>query len=185
MSGNIFTDLWAALRLTSTIRQARKVGDSVELRRVHLQLTVRGSRPSFDDTVEGCVLANCTKDIRDISRQAFRDLPDAQACRFAFSPKNGEMVERAQIWRSMLTSRMTPIQLHTAMIALLRRYQHIKQKRAECVKKTVAHAQWKSELRRIKERFPDDIYHVLLSAQFIELPATDGRPAALLEVKPE
>ena len=80
---------------------------------------------------------------------------------------------------------MTPMQLHTAMIAILRWYRHIKQKRAECVKKTVARAQWKSELQRIKEQFPEDIYHALLNAQFIELPATDGRSAALLEVKPE
>ena len=103
MNGNIFTDLWAALRLTSTIRQARKSGASVELHRVYSRPSIRKNRPSFYDTVEGRVLANCTKNIREISQQAFHNLPDAQAYRFAFDPKNGEMVERVQFWRSMLT----------------------------------------------------------------------------------
>lgn len=126
MKPNLFSDVIAAIRLVRAARTARKEG-AVTTDQKTGQVPCYAPFVSILDTVEGCVLLNCGAPIFSAAQRAFRTLPHPEAHRMAFSPKDGEMAERAQFWKSLLRPYMTPNQLHTAMIAILRWYRHIKQ----------------------------------------------------------
>lgn len=83
--------------------------------------------PGFYDTVEGCTLSHCGREIRDIAQKAFYTLSPEVKHSLAFSPKDGEFVKRAQFWKTLLSFVMTSSQRRKAMIRILHWYIHVKQ----------------------------------------------------------
>lgn len=54
-------------------------------------------------------------------------LPYETQKKFLYSPKNGEFLERAQLWKTTLKPVLPDKEYREAMIAILRWYRHIKQ----------------------------------------------------------
>ena len=115
---SMVNDVRAAVRFFVDRRKARKKSIG----------PIKHNEPgfSFYDTVEGCVIWNLTPDIRKAAASAFRALPYEAKHRMAFSPKDGEFCERAQIWSAILRPVMSRNQYSAAMIAILRWYRNIK-----------------------------------------------------------
>ena len=82
--------------------------------------------PGFYDTVEGCTLSHCEREIRDIAQKAFYTLPPEVRYSLAFLPKDGEFIARSHLWKSLLSSVMSPVQCRKAMIRIIHWYIHIK-----------------------------------------------------------
>lgn len=123
-----FSDVKTAADVFADIRRARKEGTVVEIRKSRV-LPVFTAGPCIFDTVEGCTLWNRNKEVFDEIQCAFKALPVEDKKRLAFSPENGEFVERASIWRSLIASVLSPEQTRKAMISILQWYIHIKQVR--------------------------------------------------------
>ena len=81
----------------------------------------------FLNTVEGCILINCGREIFFPARNAFRMFPYETQKKFLYSPQNGEFLERAQFWKTTLHLVLPDKEYREAMIAILRWYRHIKQ----------------------------------------------------------
>ena len=83
----------------------------------------------FYDTVEGTVLASLSMEIANAAKDVFYKYADEQRHRMMFSPKEGELLERAHFWRELLIkSALTDRQYRIAMARLIRRYIQIKQR---------------------------------------------------------
>lgn len=122
-----FSDVKTAADVFTDIRRARKEGAVVEIRKSRV-LPVFTAGPCILDTVEGCTLWNRNKEVFDEIQGAFKSLPSEEKRRLAFSPENGEFIERASIWRSLIASVLSPEQTRKAMISILQWYIHIKRR---------------------------------------------------------
>lgn len=68
-----------------------------------------------------------SKEVRNQAERAFDGLPSEIKHSLQFSPKNGEFIIRANLWKSILRPVMPPQQYHMAMGHILHWYAHIKQ----------------------------------------------------------
>ena len=131
IKGNIFTDIKAAADAFLKIRRKRCGGNEVDAGRTkEVPYMVSGG---FYNTVEGCTLSWCEKDIRNKAEEAFDRLPGEVKHQLQWSPKEGEFIERANLWRSILKPAMPPQQYRIAMGRIIHQYVHIKQMRKEKV----------------------------------------------------
>lgn len=103
-------------------RDARKMGGHVEV--VKELPCIRSN--SFLNTVEGCTLWNCGKNVYQFADEVFRNLPAETQNRLAFSPNEGEFCERARFWKAELKSAMPSSEYYIAIRAIYRWYIHIK-----------------------------------------------------------
>ncbi len=128
MKNNIFSDIKTAAGVFKDIRQGRRNGNEMVIeKRVQIPCICVGV--DFYDTVEGCVLSNCGKEVHDIALNAFQNLSNNEKRRLSFSPENGDFITRANFWKALLKPLMTPIQYGTAITAILHWYIHIKHMR--------------------------------------------------------
>lgn len=124
---HLFTDIKNTAKTFKEVRKARKEGaDRVEIMTQPIRTIPVIDTIGFYDTVEGCTLSHCAKDIVDIARKAFKELPHEDKYRLAFVPKDGEFTERAAFWKSLLAPVMTKQQVNKAMFRIIRWYVHIK-----------------------------------------------------------
>lgn len=82
---------------------------------------------SFYATVEGCHLWDGDREVFDAVHKIFKELPPQIKHLLAFAPKDGEFVQRAQMWRSILKYTMlsAPLQ-HEIMHCVYQCYIRIK-----------------------------------------------------------
>lgn len=125
---NIVNDIRTAVKVVGEVKKARKAGaGAAEIKVVPMKvLPVINVGASIYDTVEGCTLSWCDKEIVKAAREAFNALDCEEQHRLAFAPKDGEFIERANLWREILTPVMSPKQLRIAMLRILAWYIHIK-----------------------------------------------------------
>lgn len=126
MIKNIICDAKNALDIFRDMRQERKKGNEITVQK-KITVPYISVGASFYDTVEGCTLSWCGKDIVVKSQEVFNSLPDEEKKRLANSPKHGEFVERAIFWKTLLKPVMTEKQCHIAMNRIIEWYIHIKQ----------------------------------------------------------
>lgn len=79
----------------------------------------------FYDTVEGCTLSHCSKDVVRAAELAFDQHPQEEKLWLSFSPKDDEFIERAVFWKELLEPFMDPWQLKQVMLQIIRWYIHI------------------------------------------------------------
>lgn len=120
----VFSDLKAAARLFTDMRKARKEGKKVEVKKA-VQIPVIQS-DGFYNTVEGCALSHCEREIANAAQKAFNSLADGEKHRLTFSPKNGEFAERVIFWKSLLKPAMTEQQYRKAILTIIHQYICIK-----------------------------------------------------------
>lgn len=127
MGNNILSDLKTVAGLFKQIRQARKEGAEIRVRK-QMQLSVIDTDPdpSLIHTVEGSVLVSCSQTIYGAAMESFMRLSYEERHRLSFSPNDGEFIERANLWKEILKPVMTPVQYHTAIKKILHWYIHIK-----------------------------------------------------------
>lgn len=118
-------DIKQSVRVFKTIRKQRRSGTEPELR-FCVKIPVIRTTGSTYDTVEGCVLANCGREIETAARKAFNGFPDEKKRRFLSSPCNGEFKERATYWKESLSLYLPEKLTHRAIVAILRQYIRIK-----------------------------------------------------------
>lgn len=122
---NIITDIKTAISVFAQIRKQRKNKSGGKAGRVkEFPFLVSGG---FYNTVEGCTLSWCGKDVRDQAEKVFDGLPDEIRHSLQWTPKKGEFITRAKLWKSILKPSMPPQQYHMAMGRILHWYVHIKQ----------------------------------------------------------
>lgn len=123
----LFADIKAAAKTFGEVRKARKNGaDKVEIKTQALRVLPVYDTAGFYSTVEGCTLSHCEKGIADIAQKAFSELPYEERHRLTFAPENGEFVERAIYWRTLLEPVMPEKQRRKAMQRIIHWYIHIK-----------------------------------------------------------
>lgn len=123
---NFFSDVKTAADIFLDIRKERKQGREVEVRKVK-SLPVFCVGPGLLDTVEGIVLWNHSRQVYNKIENAFKALPDEEKKRQSFSPNDGEFIERANFWKTLVSSVLPPEQSRKAMMSILQWYIHIKQ----------------------------------------------------------
>lgn len=128
MKNNIINDLKIASAVFKDIRKARKEGAEVKIKK-SVQAPFINNSPGFYDTVEGCTLAKCSREIRTAAQEAFRRLPCEEKKRLSNAPKDGEFIDRLHFWEKLLQPVLLPGQLRTAKGALIRWYIRIKRMR--------------------------------------------------------
>lgn len=124
----IFTDFKTAANLFGELRRARKNGSEVRIQRT-IQVPYVNLGPGFLDTVEGCTLIHCGKDVFERVLEVFSGLPYEQKHCLVFAPKDGEFISRAQFWRNTLKPVLSARQYYIAICAILQWYIHIKTSR--------------------------------------------------------
>lgn len=122
---NLIKDIQQSARVFQLMRNQRRSGIEPELR-LCVKIPIIGTTGSIYDTVEGCVLANCGREIDAAARKAFKDFPQEQKRRFVFVPQNGEFPERAKYWREALIPYLPEKSIHRAIGAILSKYIKIK-----------------------------------------------------------
>lgn len=123
----LFADIKTAAKAFGEVRKARKNGaDKVEIKAQPLRVLPIINTVGFYNTVEGCTLSHCEKEIVDIAQKAFNELPYEERHRLMFAPENGEFVERAIFWRTLLEPVMSKQQTGKAMQQIVHWYIHIK-----------------------------------------------------------
>ncbi len=127
---NLVSDIRTAAEIFKDIRQERKNGNEVTVKK-RIVIPFMNNGAGFYDTVEGCTLANCSKNVDDIAREAFDRLTREERHRLSFAPKDGEFMERARFWKELLKPLMTPSQYTEAITAILQWYIHIKHLRKD------------------------------------------------------
>ncbi|MDE7417186.1 MAG: hypothetical protein K2N44_12965 [Lachnospiraceae bacterium] len=125
MKGNLISDVQTAVGMFRDMRKARKAGQAIEFESTK-SIPLMQSGAGFYDTVEGCTLSWCSREIIDASQKAFNSLPPEEKHLLAFAPKDGEFIERALFWKELLSPVMTPKNCHKAMIKIIEWYIHIK-----------------------------------------------------------
>lgn len=86
-------------------------------------------KPGFYNTVEGCYLSNCGKNMNKAGLSAFRAMPYEMQRALEFAPKTGEFIERAQKWQEYLRAVAPGKDGHAAMVGILSWYRHLKHMR--------------------------------------------------------
>lgn len=127
---SFISDIRTAAGIFKDIRQERKSGKEVVFQKRIVLPCISGGGVGFYNTVEGCVLANCGKDVNDIARTAFDRLPYEEQHRLSHRIEDGTFIERAIFWKELLRPLMTPAQYRRALIGILQWYIHIKQLKA-------------------------------------------------------
>ena len=128
MRNNLINDVKTAVKVFGEIRKARKSGvDAVEIK---TQPVIQCGF-SFYDTVEGCTLSNCGKEIRDTASELYNQLPYEVKQVLGYVPKDGEFTTRVQIWRELLETALPPKLYRKAIFAIIHWFIHIKHIRAE------------------------------------------------------
>lgn len=118
-------DVKAAAEIFKDIRNARKEGDAIEIRKMR-SIPLYTIGPGFYSTVEGCTLSWLDRETVKIISAAYDELPVEDKMRLAISPKDGEFIERAYFWRDMMALVLNEKQLHIAFRKILCWYIHIK-----------------------------------------------------------
>lgn len=121
----LMQDIKQSIRVFKIIRKQRRSGTEPELKPC-VTIPAIWATGGIYDTVEGCVLANCGREIDAAARKAFNGFPDEQKRRFLFSPCNGEFTERATYWKESLSLYLSEKLIHRAIGAILRQYIKIK-----------------------------------------------------------
>lgn len=125
MIKNVIHDAKAAVSLFGDMQKARKKGEEIVVeRKIQVPFVVSGG---FYNTVEGCTLSKLDKEIVSKAEDAFDGIPNEEKHKLQFSPKDGEFIQRAGLWRDILKPVMTEKQCHIAMKCIIEWYIHIKQ----------------------------------------------------------
>ncbi len=124
IKGCVITNIKMAINAFVQIQKQRKKNSGKVGQTKELPFLVCGG---FYNTVEGCVFSQFSKDVRNQAERAFDGLPSEIKHSLQFSPKNGEFIIRANLWKSILRPVMPPQQYHMAMGHILHWYAHIKQ----------------------------------------------------------
>lgn len=124
----LLNDVKTASGIFMDIRKARKEGAEVKVRKVR-SLPVFSVGLGILDTVEGCTLWNRNKEVFGEIQGAFDALPEEERKKQTSAPKDGEFVERAYFWKTLISSALPPEQTRKAMISILEWYIHIKRRR--------------------------------------------------------
>jgi len=96
-----------------------------------IKIPVYRFKPAYYNTVEGCYLSNCSRKVEKAGLAAFKSMPYEQQRAMEFSPKTGEFIERAKLWREVLQQTTAGSkEQHAAMVGILSWYRHIKHMRA-------------------------------------------------------
>ncbi len=82
---------------------------------------------SLLDTVEGTVLYNCGKNIYTKANGFFKTLPYETKRFLAFSPNDGEYIDRAKFWKQALKPILSEKEYRIAVRRLLHWFIHCKQ----------------------------------------------------------
>lgn len=117
----LIKDIKSAVNIFRDMRKARRIEQENTMVKIPV---LRGG--SFYDTVEGCTLANCEKDIVEIAERTFTELPYDEKERLIPPPRDGEFIDHANAWKELLSPVMTEKQLRKAMIRIIHWYIHIK-----------------------------------------------------------
>lgn len=129
MIKNAIHDIKTTLGVFKDLRKARKEGgEIVVVQKRQIPIIVSGG---FYNTVEGCALSWLDSKIVDLACEAFNGLPDDEKHRMQFSPKDGDFIERAILWKDIFKPVMTQNQRHIAMNCIIEWYIHIKKMRFE------------------------------------------------------
>ena len=133
MRNNLINDVKTAVNVFGEIRKARKSGaDAVEIKTQPVKsIPVIQCGFGFYDTVEGCTLSNCGKEIRDTASELYNQLPYEVKQVLGYVPKDGEFTARVQIWRELLGTALPPKLYRKAMFAIIHWFIHIKHIREE------------------------------------------------------
>lgn len=86
---------------------------------------------TFLNTVEGCVLFNCGKEMFDKVSDFFETLPHDTRKSLCFSPENGEYIDRAIFWRQALKLVLSEKEYQIAVGKILHWYIHCKKLKAK------------------------------------------------------
>lgn len=105
IKGGVITNVKMAINAFVQIQKQRKKNSSKVGRTKEFPFLVSGG---FYNTVEGCVLSWCGKDVRDQAERAFDGLPSEIKHSLQWSPKKGEFIVRANLWKSILKPSMPP-----------------------------------------------------------------------------
>lgn len=114
-------DIKSAVNMFRDMRKARRT--ERENKMVEIPVFRGGS---FLDTVEGCTLANCENEIFEIAARTFSELHYDEKEKLIPLPRDGEFIDRANLWKELLSPVMTEKQLRKAMIRIIHWYIHIK-----------------------------------------------------------
>lgn len=129
IKGNIITNVKAVINTFTQLQKHRKSEKSGKVGQVkEFPFLIAGG---FYNTIEGCVLSWCPKDLEEAAEGAFNRLPGELRHSLEFTPENGEFIIRAKLWKSILRPVMSPQQYHVAMGRILHWYVHIKQMQKE------------------------------------------------------
>lgn len=120
----LIKDIKIAVNIFRDVRKARRI----ERENTRVEIPAAGS---FHDTVEGCTLANCEKEIHKIAMRTFAELPYDEKEKLIPMPRDGEFIDRANAWKELLSPVMTEKQLRKAMIRIIHWYIHIKHLKRE------------------------------------------------------
>lgn len=126
MKNTLIIDAKTAINLFGKIRKARKAGIETEVHEVEVKRIPVISVPGFYDTVEGCVFANCANNIHETAKNVYKTFTNEKKGQLAFSPKDGEFIDRVNFWKDVLKPVLPPKQYNIAVQSLLHWYIHIK-----------------------------------------------------------
>lgn len=126
MKNTLIVDAKTAINLFGKMRKARKAGIEMEVQEVEVKKIPVISAPGFYDTVEGCVFANCADNIHETTKNVFKAFTNEEKRQLAFSPEDGEFIDRVNFWKDALKPALPTRQYNIAMQSLLHWYIHIK-----------------------------------------------------------
>ena len=121
---NLIKDIKSAVNIFRDMRKARRTARENETKGTVMLPELRGG--SFYDTVEGAALSHCEKGIFKVAYKAFSELDKEKKHQLCFSPMDGEFIDRAELWKELLSPVMTEKQLRKAMTRIIHWYIHIK-----------------------------------------------------------
>lgn len=126
MNNTLFIDAKAAISLFKKMRKARKAGIKTEVYEVEAKQIPVISVPGFYDMIEGCVFANCTNNIHETAKNVYKTFTNEEKRQLAFSPKDGEFINRVNFWKDALKPVLSKSQYYIAIRSILHWYIHIK-----------------------------------------------------------
>lgn len=124
MIKELIKDTVNSIHYFSQLRKNRK-----EDRSSFIRIPAYVMKPGFYNTVEGCYLSNCGKNMNKAGLSAFRAMPYEMQRALEFAPKTGEFIERAQKWQEYLRAVAPGKDGHAAMVGILSWYRHLKHMR--------------------------------------------------------
>ncbi|MDE6591059.1 MAG: hypothetical protein K2K53_12115 [Oscillospiraceae bacterium] len=130
---SFWKDVKTAVKLTGEIREARKEGTMVEIRRVW-------HGPMLKPTYWGNTMGFCLIHDREMEKAilaVFLTFPEPVQHSLTFSPKGpGEWVERARFWQQRLMPALPSKMYHAAIVKFISWYVHCLRMDAERIKAT-------------------------------------------------